>query len=134
MEARGIRNHNPLNIRKGNDWKGEHPTLKDDEFETFINDAYGFRAGFRIIHNGFKATPPRNTIRKIIERWAPESDGNDTERYIQFVSKYTQIPADQKLAYIDSSRLVPIVRAMALMETGKTYSEEIILSGYNLEK
>lgn len=132
METRGIRNHNPLNIRKGNDWQGEDPNGKDPSFETFINDAYGFRAGFKIIKNGFSASPRRDTIRKIISRWAPPEDNNDTENYINFVSKYSKIPADQKLAFSDISRMVDIVRAMAKMETGKDYDERVIINGYNM--
>ena len=134
METRGIRNHNPLNIRKGNNWQGEHPTDTDAEFEVFVNDAYGFRAAFRIIHNGFKATPRRNTIRKIIQRWAPPSDGNDTENYIAIVSKRARIHPDTALSYSDMPRMVDIVKAMAFVETGKEYDERVIINGYHLEK
>lgn len=131
--TRGQRNHNPLNIRKGNNWQGEDPNGSDSQFEVFINDAYGFRAAFRIIHNGFKATPPRNTIRKIVERWAPPTE-NDTEKYIRIVSTRSKIGADTKLAYNDISRMVDIVKAMAFVETGHDYDERVIINGYNLEK
>lgn len=136
METRGQRNHNPLNIRKNgqNKWQGQDISGKDAEFETFINDAYGFRAAFRIIHNGFKATPKRDTIRKIIERWAPESDRNDTQGYINIVSNLSRIAPDTRLVYHDVTRMVDIVRAMAYVETGHQYDERVVLSGYNLEK
>lgn len=136
METRGQRNHNPLNIRKNgqNKWQGQDINGKDAEFETFINDAYGFRAAFRIIHNGFKATPKRDTIRKIIERWAPESDRNDTQGYINIVSNLSRIAPDARLVYHDVTRMVDIVRAMAYVETGHQYDERVVLSGYNLEK
>lgn len=136
METRGQRNHNPLNIRKNgqNKWQGQDINGKDTEFETFINDAYGFRAAFRIIHNGFKATPKRDTIRKIIERWAPESDNNNTRGYINIVSNVTRIAPDTRLVYHDVTRMVDIVRAMAYVETGHLYDERVVLSGYNLEK
>lgn len=136
METRGQRNHNPLNIRKNgqNKWQGKDINGQDAEFETFINDAYGFRAAFRIIHNGFKATPKRDTIRKIIERWAPESDRNDTQGYINIVSNLSRIAPDTRLVYHDVTRMVDIVRAMAYVETGHQYDERVVLSGYNLEK
>ena len=35
MVPRGIRNNNPLNIRKGNNWKGERPNQTDKAFEEF---------------------------------------------------------------------------------------------------
>lgn len=131
--ARGVRNHNPLNIRKGNNWQGEDPNGSDSQFETFINDAYGFRAAFRIIHNGFKANPPRNTIRKIITRWAPPNE-NDTENYINVVSTRAKINPDTKLAYNDITRMVDMVKAMAYVETGHDYDERVIINGYNMEK
>lgn len=132
--ARGVRNHNPLNIRHGNDWQGETSSPQDKAFESFINDAYGFRAGFRIIHNGFKAKPPRNTIRRIITRWAPPGDHNDTAAYINTVAQRSGISADEVLAYNDCDRMCRIVRAMAFVETGHDYSPRVVLSGYLLEK
>lgn len=131
---RGILNHNPLNIRKGNNWQGEDPAGKDKEFECFVNDAYGFRAAFRIIHNGFRAAPRRDTLRKIIERWAPPSDGNDTEKYISIVSQRSGLSPEEKLAYQDIGRMVRLVKAMAFVEVGKEYDERVIISGYQLEQ
>ena len=133
METRGQRNHNPLNIRKGDQWQGIDKNGTDKEFCTFINDAYGFRAAFRIIHNGFKATPKRDTIRKIVTRWAPPSE-NNTENYIKIVSTRSKIGPDTKLAYQDVARMVDIVKAMAFVETGHEYADGVILTGYQLEK
>lgn len=135
MTPRGIRNHNPLNIRKGNNWQGEQgeatsPT--DAEFEVFIDDAHGFRAAFRIIHNGFKAKPCRDTISKIITRWAPPTE-NDTANYIRVVSQRAGIPADERLAYQDADRICRIVRAMAFVETGHDYKPAVVFTGYQLE-
>lgn len=129
-----MRNHNPLNIRKGNNWQGGDPGASDKSFETFVNDAYGFRAGFRIIHNGFRAKPPRNTIRLIISRWAPPEDHNDTENYIKVVSARSGIPADERLAFQDIGRMCKVVQAMAFVETGHDYDMRIIINGYKLEK
>lgn len=129
-----MRNHNPLNIRKGNNWQGEDPAASDNSFETFVNDAYGFRAAFRIIHNGFRAKPPRNTIRLIISRWAPPEDHNDTENYIKIVSTRAGIPADERLAYQDKGRMCRVVLAMAFVESAHEYDIRVVMSGYDLEK
>lgn len=133
METRAIRNHNPLNIRKGSNWQGEYTPQTDAEFEQFINDAYGFRAAFRIIHNGFKAKPPRDTIRKIISRWAPPADGNDTAAYIAQVAAATGINPDERLTYADNARICSVVAAMAYVESGKNYDSRVVYSGYQLE-
>lgn len=133
MEARGKRNHNPLNIRKGNNWQGEDHTRYDSEFEVFISDEYGFRAAFRIIKNGFNAKPPRDTIRKIVTRWAPPTE-NNTEMYIKTVSRRAMIDADTRLNYSDMGHMVAVVKAMAYVETGHDYDEEKIRMGYHLEQ
>ena len=87
MLPRGLRNNNPLNIRIGNTWLGEkvHPT--DDEFEEFVSLAYGIRAAFVILRRYIRRYH-LNTVRLIVERWAPRSE-NETEKYIQFVCKDT---------------------------------------------
>lgn len=130
--TRGQRNNNPLNIRKGNNWKGEHPTQSDTEFEVFVSPEYGFRAAFRIIHNGFKATPPRNTIRQIVGRWAPPNE-NNTERYINIVSTRTGIHPDTVLSYHNKATMIDIVLAMAHVETGVHYDRSTCQNGYMME-
>ena len=47
--TRGLRNNNPLNIRKGNDWQGETKG-SDPSFETFQSMAYGYRAAIKILY------------------------------------------------------------------------------------
>ena len=65
---RGIRNNNPLNIRKGNNWQGERHPQTDKAFEEFESMQYGIRAGFKLIkkymsgYNGL--TKKFNTIRE----------------------------------------------------------------------
>ena len=45
MKPRGIRNNNPLNIRRTNTvWQGMKEELTDKEFVEFISMAYGYRA------------------------------------------------------------------------------------------
>ena len=53
---RGIRNNNPLNIRKGNNWKGERPNQTDKEFEEFESMQMGLRAAFILLRNYMTAT------------------------------------------------------------------------------
>lgn len=132
--SRALANHNPLNIRKGNKWYGESPNSTDTEFETFLNDAYGFRAAFRIIHNGFKASPPRNTVRSIITRWAPPEDGNHTKSYIDIVCQRAGLNPDERLAYQDITRMCALVHAMAYVESGHEYNMRVVTTAYNMER
>lgn len=130
--TRAERNHNPLNIRLTRDkWVGQCSKQTDKDFVQFTSDLFGIRAAFRIIHNGFKRG--RNTIRKIVTRWAPPNE-NDTVRYINYVSNTTSIPPDDILDYDDYEMMCAILRSMAKMESGKYYSLSLVYKAYQLER
>lgn len=135
MEPRGIRNNNPLNIRKGNNWKGERPNQTDKAFEEFETMQYGIRAGFIILRKyvtGYMGlTQKFNTIELIIKRWAPPTE-NSTQKYIDFVSKDTGIPARQHVSFKDKTKMVAIVDAMIFVECGQRIDREIISSAYDM--
>ena len=132
---RGIRNNNPLNIRKGSKWKGERATQTDPAFEEFISMEYGVRAVFIILrkymsgYNGL--TEKFNTIEKIIKRWAPPSE-NNSRAYIEAVSKWTGIPSTQRLAFSQRNYMVAIVDAMVKVECGQSIDRAIIESAYDM--
>lgn len=132
---RGIRNNNPLNIRKGNNWKGERPNQSDKAFEEFSSMAYGIRAGFIIIrkymsgYNGL--TRKFNTIEQIIRRWAPPTE-NATQKYIDQVAKESGISPRLKLSFSDKKSMCAIVSAMIHVECGQLVDMALIESGYDL--
>ena len=135
MEPRGIRNNNPLNIRKGNNWKGERPHQTDKAFEEFQSMEFGIRAGFIILRkyiNGyFGLTTKFNTIEKIIRRWAPPSE-NATQKYIDFVAKDMGISAHLPISFQCKEKMVNLVYAMIFVECGQRVSKDIIASAYDL--
>ena len=48
MTPRGIRNNNPLNIRRGaSQWQGLKRRQTDKDFCQFVTVAYGYRAALR---------------------------------------------------------------------------------------
>ena len=126
----GIRNNNPLNIRKGKShWLGEapQPPKGGAPFCKFESVEWGLRAAFvllRTYRNKYKAV----CIRDIITRWAPPSE-NDTEKYIQNVCLWTGFGGLQRLTEEDWPKLI---RAMARQECGITLSEDVILKGFRL--
>lgn len=132
---RGIRNNNPLNIRKGSHWIGERPVQTDRAFEEYESMEYGIRAGFYLLRkymSGYSGlTQKFNTIALIIKRWAPPSE-NATQRYIDSVSKETGIPANQKLSFTNKKVMCDIVAAMIRVECGCTVERSVIESGYDL--
>ena len=86
--------NNPLNIRfnKDNNWKGQTTTLRG--FVVFKTPEYGYRAAYVLLCNYIRKG--YNTPRKIITRWAPPTE-NDTEAYINYVSKTMDISPDTKI-------------------------------------
>ena len=50
--TRGLRNNNPLNIRRNNTkWQGLSATQTDKSFFQFKTMAYGYRAAFKTLSN-----------------------------------------------------------------------------------
>lgn len=127
---RGIRNNNPLNIRysAANHWEGRREAKIDLEFEEFISDSYGLRAGFILINNYIRMKQ-LDTVEKIIRRWAPPSE-NNTENYINTVCCLMHIKRDMKIFSSCTCQLLALVRAMAFVEVGKKYDWCTLLSAY----
>lgn len=86
MKTRGIRNNNPANIRRGCNWQGLAKTQTDREFCQFVTMTWGVRA-LLVTLRTYVVKHHLHTVREIITRWAPPSDGNNTEAYIKFVEK-----------------------------------------------
>lgn len=86
MSTRGIRNNNPANIRRGCNWKGLADKQTDREFCQFVTMTWGVRA-LLVTLRTYVRKYHLHTVREIITRWAPPSDGNNTEKYIEFVEK-----------------------------------------------
>lgn len=132
---RGIRNNNPLNIRKGDNWQGLKEHQSDTQFAQFISTEYGLRAAFILLRNyisGFNGrTKPYDTIEKIISRWAPSVE-NATEAYINHVSVRVGIHRATRIKFEDRQTMCRLVYAMAEVETGTKLDPELINSAYSL--
>ncbi len=146
MLPRGIRNHNPLNIRRSKDqWKGLAEaqndraltdgrlcsgstdskqasvcTRYDAEFCQFKSLEYGWRAAFYLLTRTYYHKYRLYTIRGIVSRWAPPQDNNDTSAYIANVSRLTGIDPDEPLGIPSEqpSRWMMLGAAMAIQENG----------------
>ncbi|GAB1620613.1 hypothetical protein AAOGI_06630 [Agarivorans albus] len=113
---RGVRNNNPLNIRKGNDWQGETVSF-DGAFESFINPIYGFRAAAMIIKGAYR-NRGITTLSEVVTVWAPESDNNPTTHYIDFVAERTGLNANST---VTDEVLALVLHAMSVFELGGDY-------------
>ena len=120
---RGIRNNNPLNIRRtGKDqWKELSKTQSDRSFCQFETLEWGWRAAFYLLTRTYYHKYRLYTIRGIVSRWAPSSE-NDTRAYIENVSRLTGISPDEPLGIPSEqpARWMMVGVAMAIQENGTT--------------
>lgn len=128
---RGIRNNNPLNIKIGNDWKGERPNT-DGVFEEFETMQYGLRAAFIILRK-YIYKYDRNTITKIVHSWSPDGETKESA-YMQSVSKWVGIRLYDEIDYEDKSQICLLVQGMARVETGRVIDINIISEAYEMAK
>lgn len=128
-QPRGVRNNNPLNIRKGNDWQNERHPQTDPAFEEFQTLEDGWRAGFVIIRNYLNKRPPVDTPRKIISRWAPIGE-NNTNKYLDYVSSRSMLNPDEVLKWEDKNKLCFLVWKMSKFECGCDFSFDRIENAY----
>jgi hypothetical protein len=118
---RGVRNHNPLNIRleATNRWQGrvEPDRNTDGHFEQFTDPVWGLRAGavLAIAHYDRRGA---DTIRKLVLIWAPASE-NDTDAYAAFVARESGFGADECLDFHRAEHLRPVLLAMIRFENGR---------------
>ena len=135
MLPRGIRNNNPLNIRRSKDkWKGLRAVQNDACFCQFETLEWGWRAAFYLLTRTYYHTYRLYTIRAIISKWAPPME-NKTEVYIANVSRLTGIAPDEPIGIPSDkpARWIAIGRAMAIQENGtESIDDFAMLSGWDL--
>lgn len=130
MIPRGIRNNNPLNLRKGQFWKGLAPVQNDPEFCQFTSMVWGVRAGFRCLRT-YIVQRKLNTISLIISKWAPSTE-NNTEAYIQRVVQFTGVADNFVISYYDRELMMSLFNAMAKVEVGRGIDLHTLTIAYNL--
>ena len=130
MKTRGLRNNNPLNIRKNAEHFQGEIKGRDKSFKTFSSLPYGYRAGFVIL--GTYLSQGLNTVEKIIAHWAPSTE-NDTESYIAHVERWSGVPRIKELIARDGSDHILIVAAMSFVENGQNADISAVQAGFNLQ-
>lgn len=129
---RGLRNNNPLNIRKGNSlWQGVRKDGNDPEFLQFVSRAWGYRAAFVLLRT-YICRHGVCTPQGIIERWAPAADGNQPHEYLNRVLLLSGLKADEKLNSTNRQQMTALVEAMSRVENGVTAVKEEVAEGWAL--
>ena len=117
---RGIRNNNPLNIRRSKDkWKGMRAVQSDAQFCQFESLEWGWRAAFWLLTRTYYHKYRLFTIRAIVTKWAPAIE-NNTQAYIANVSRLTGIGPDEPIGIPSErpARWMMVGVAMAIQENG----------------
>ena len=133
--TRGLRNNNPLNIRRGKTrWKGEIPQSSSPRggregvaFVRFTTLEHGIRAAYQILDT-YRRKYHAVCIEDIITRWAPPSE-NDTGAYIRSVCRLTGFGGKERLTEAEWPALV---KAMAVIESRMHLDSDILKTAYNL--
>ena len=139
MLPRGIRNNNPLNIRRTQKttWRGQKSTQEDPYFVQFVNMKWGWRAAFRLLTRNYYHQHHLSTIRGIVSRWAPPQDHNSTEEYIDRVARLMRFDPDQTLGIplAAPERWMQLAVAMAIVECGTEVLDYMaMLEGWRMNR
>lgn len=69
-----------------------------------------------------------NTIRKIVGHWAPNSDGNNDNAYIDAMEKFSGFAADDIVDLMDTHTNFAIVKGVIQVEEGRCiYTDDMIM-------
>ena len=133
-QPRGLRNNNPLNIRKSRKttWVGQSEKQEDRDFVQFCSMAYGYRAAFKVLQN-YRVLYDCMTLRQYIQRWAPPIE-NNTDAYVSSVARTAGVNPDALLPSPRKGRAVwvKIVAGMHLVENGMMPVVSRIEEGWEL--
>ena len=136
MTPRGIRNCNPLNVRRtGDQWRGLADTQTDALFCQFKTMAWGWRTAFYLLTRTYYRKHGIDTIRAIVGRWAPAADHNDETAYTAHIIRLTGMAADEPLGNPQEqpARWMMVGMAMAIHENGTSSLDPIpMLQGWQL--
>ncbi|QPT15234.1 hypothetical protein I6G37_09960 [Serratia rubidaea] len=126
--ARGLRNNNPGNIEASdkNPWEGQ--TGSDGRFAKFETPEHGIRAlGKNLLAYQAKGF---DTVTEIVNRWAPASDGNNTDAYIKALCSALGVGADDQVDMSNPRTLAALCAGIVKHENGnQPYSDDQISAG-----
>ena len=129
--SRGLRNHNPGNIRQSlARFHGEVRPSTDPAFKQFESAAWGYRAIFVVLDN-YRRRHRLTTIAQMIARWAPPTE-NHTTAYIDSICRQTGIGPAEEIDTRDAQTMIPLVAAISLIENGCKADPHALEEGWRL--
>lgn len=127
---RGLRNNNPLNIKRSSQvFQGESSYNTDPTFKRFSNPVMGYRAAFCIIRTYVQLRSCR-TFREVLFRWCPDEEV--CVSYLDFVCKRVGVAPEHLVSLFDREEMVSLVSAMSQFENGVPASLADVRQAYSL--
>lgn len=127
-KERGLRNNNPGNIEYGKfakDRGAVGPEAGEGRFAMFKDAQDGLDALVALLKS--YAGRGIDSVQKIITKYAPPSDKNNTPAYIETVANKLGVKPDQKLNLQDPTQLRGMVDAVVRVENGRNpYTSEMM--------
>lgn len=135
---RGVRNANPGNIDRGQNWQGLASWVemtpaqrKETRFAVFKAPEWGIRALSKLLQT-YQTKHRLMTVRGIINRWAPPVE-NNTSAYVVAVSKAVGVSPDTPIDVTDYDTAARLVDAIIAHENaGYRYPSELVRRGLAL--
>jgi hypothetical protein len=114
---RSVRNNNPGNIEDGAFAQSQPGYVASDgRFAQFASPEAGAAAQTALLSQ--YGAQGRNTVAKIVSKWAPASDGNPVGAYVKSVAQKMGVHPNQTLDMTDPQVLSSLQSAMAAFEGG----------------
>jgi len=124
---RGIRNHNPGNIEKGDPWQGLAPDQgADRRFAVFAGPDWGIRALARVLIS-YQDRHGLKTCYEIAARWAPAPE-NDVEAYGAELAQRLGVGLHQPIDVHDYATARALVEAIIRHENGMQPYDSLTLN------
>ena len=114
--TRGVRNNNPLNLRKGVAFQYQIENPNEKSFMTFGKTWQGIRAA--VLDLTTDISKGKNTLTLLINEFAPPSE-NNTTNYIKNISTVTGLKPDEKIDRKNFILMSKLVAAMITMENSQ---------------
>lgn len=131
-QPRGIRNHNPFNIRHGaSRWQGLAEEQPDEAFCSFVHPTWGIRAGMRLLRT-YQLRYGLWKLCAMLERFAPPHE-NNTAAYVNAVAVAMGVAVDAVVDLVNPEVAYKLATAIIKHENGQQpYAPDVVRKGIAL--
>ena len=126
--TRGVKNNNPLNLSY---LPGQGAVGSDGRFGRYATMEQGISADTRQLML-YQDRDKLSSIRQLVSKWAPSSDGNDVASYVAQVSQQMGISPDAPLDLHNAAVAQSLVTAMAKRESGVNLDPATVKRGVQM--